>query len=192
MLENKPQIIGITGAFGSGKSAAADYLESLGFVKISLANFLEEELKKRKIKNITRRFLQDLGNEWREKYGAEILAKKALELIKEKGIKKVVVEGFRNRLEIDYFRKFGIFKLIGIVVNRRIRFERFKKLDRREKLDWDLFNKLDNRDLEIGENENGLQVAVCLALSDIFVENNRDLEELKGKTRKAIEEKIYE
>lgn len=190
MLENKPQIIGITGAFGSGKSAAADYLNSIGFTKISLVSFLEEELRRQGGKKITRKLLQDLGNEWREKYGAEILAEKALALIKRRKIKKVAVEGFRNRLEIEEFRKSSNFKLIGIVVNRKIRFERLKRLDRREKLNWGLFNKLDNRDLGIGEKEDGLQVGICLALSDIFIENNRNLEELKIKIQEAAKESI--
>lgn len=188
MLKHKPFIIGITGAFGSGKSSASDFLKSLGFTKISLVQFLEKELENRGEKKITRKLLQDLGNELREKYGAGILAQKALELISEKAIKKVVVEGFRNSLEIDEFRKQNNFKLIGIVVNRKIRFDRLKKLDRREKLDWELFNKLDNRDLGIGEGKNGLQVAFCLALSDIFIENNHSLVELKNKIQDAIKE----
>lgn len=186
MLENKPLIIGITGAFGSGKSTAADFLEDLGFTKISLAHFLEVELEKRGEKKITRRLLQDLGNEWRGKFGAGVLAQKALTLINEKSIKQVVVEGFRNNLEIEEFRKKSNFKLIGIVSNRIIRFERLKKLDRREELNWELFNDLDNRDLGIGEEKKGLQVAICLALSDIFIENNEDLSQLKNKIRKAV------
>lgn len=190
MSKNKPLIIGITGAFGSGKSTAADFLEKLGFIKISLAQFLEEELKNRKISGITRKLLQDLGNEWREKFGSEILAKKALSLIAKKAIKKVVVEGFRNKSEIEEFRKLENFKLIGIVANRKNRFERLEKLNRREKLTWDLFNELDNRDLGIGENDNGLQVAICLALSDIFIENNRGLDELKNKIQNIIDEEI--
>lgn len=192
MLKYKPLIVGITGAFGSGKSTAAEILKSFGFEKISLAQFLEDELKNRGEKNITRKLLQDLGNEWRGRYGAEILAKKALDLIGKRAFKKVVIEGFRNCAEIEEFRRFGKLKLIGIVVNRKIRFERLKKLDRREKLDWKLFNELDNRDLGIGEGKEGLQVAICLALSDVFIENNHGQDELKKKMKDAIKEEIYE
>ena len=189
MLKQKPLIIGITGAFGSGKSTAANFLKTLGFTKVSLVQFLEKELKGRGEKKITRKLLQDLGNEWRGKYGAGILAEKALTLINKKAIDKTVVEGFRNSLEIDEFRKQSRFKLIGVVVNRKISFERLRKLDRREKLDWELFNGLDNRDLGIGEGKKGLQVAICLALSDIFIENNRGLEEFKNRIQEAIKEK---
>ena len=192
MLKHKPLIIGITGAFGSGKSTAADFLKNMGFTKISLVQFLEEELKNRGEKKITRSVLQDLGNQLREKYGAGILAKKALALINRRAVKKVVVEGFRNSLEIDEFRKQGNFRLIGIVVNRQIRFDRLKKLNRREKLSWELFNKLDNRDLGIGEGQKGLQVAICLALADIFIENNCSLGEFKNKIQNALKERINE
>jgi len=190
VLKHKPLIVGITGAFGSGKSTAAEILKSFGFSKISLVQFLEEELRNRGIKIITRKLLQDLGNEWREKYGPEILARKALALIEKMAMRKVVVEGFRNSAEIEEFRKQNNFKLIGIVVNRKIRFERLKKLDRREKLSRELFNKLDNRDLGIGEGKSGLQVAICLALSDIFIDNNNSLDELRDRIRAAVDEKF--
>ena len=186
MLKHKPLIVGITGAFGGGKSTAADFLKSSGFFKISLAGFLEKELEKKRKKDITRKLLQDLGNEWRKKYGAGVLARKAIALIKKEKIEKVVVEGFRNKSEIEEFRKFCDFKLIGVVVNRKIRFERLQKLNRREKLNWELFNELDSRDLGIGEGKTGLHVAICLALSDIFLENNCSLKELKNKIMNAI------
>jgi len=190
VLKHKPLIIGITGAFGSGKSTAADLLKDIGFKKISLAQFLEEELVSQGKKKITRKMLQDLGNEWREKYGAEVLAKKAIDLIGEKAYEKVAIEGFRNKAEVETLRKVDGFKLIGIIVNRKVRFDRLRKLERREKLDWDLFNKLDNRDLGIGEGKKGLQVAICLALSDIFIENNHGVNELKSKIENTINEEI--
>ncbi|OGH09030.1 MAG: hypothetical protein A2152_01455 [Candidatus Levybacteria bacterium RBG_16_35_6] len=193
-MGNKKIIIGITGGFGSGKTSAADFLRDQGFVRISLVQFLEEDLKELGIRNITRKILQDLGNEWREKFGQGILAKKALLLIKKNKIKKAVVDGFRNIGEIEEFRKEGNFTLIGIVVNRDVRFKRIKKLKRREKLTWDLFNKLDSRDLGVNEENNGLQVALCLAFADIFVENNGGIEDLREKMRKTVIdiEKKYE
>src|SRR3989344_2625354 len=101
----KPHIIGISGAFGSGKSTAADFLSSKGFIKISLVQFLEEELISQGNKHITRKLLQDLGNNWRDQYGRGILGKKAAEYIQKNNLQKVVVEGFRNLGEIEELRK---------------------------------------------------------------------------------------
>ena len=43
--------------------------------------------------------------------------------------------------------------------------------------------------LGIGEEKKGLQVAICLALSDIFIENNSNLKELRTKIQNVIKEK---
>ncbi len=180
------KIIGIAGAFGSGKSTAADYLETKGYAKISLSKFLEDALVYSGEKEVTRKKLQDLGNTWREKHGAGVLAMRAIEYIKDKKIEKVVVEGFRNIKEVEEFRGFGNFKLIGLFVNRDVRYNRLKNLKRREKLTPELFEKLDYRDMGIGEKEAGLQVAVCVAISDIFIENNESEKEMFQKIEKIV------
>lgn len=185
-MEDKPLIIGITGAFGSGKSTAADFFELKGYKKISLVSFLEEETKRRGVRKITRKILQDLGNEWRKKYGAGILAKKALTLLKQNNVKKAVIDGFRNIGEIEEFHKNSKFTLLGIMADRKIRFERLRKLKKRESLTWDLFTKLDYRDLGIGEDKTGLQVAICIALADVFIENNGNLDEFEKKLKNFL------
>lgn len=181
MLQHKPLIIGITGAFGSGKSTAANFLESKGLKKVILSSFLEEEAKKRGKERITRRILQDIGNEWREKYGKDILAKKTIEFLRKEKLQNTVIDGIRNLGEIEEFRKNGEFTLVAIVANRKVRFERLKSLKRREQLTWDLFEKLDKRDLGIGEKQTGLQVAFCIASADIFIDSNGDLKDFKSK-----------
>lgn len=178
---DKPLIIGITGAFGSGKSTASNLFEHRGFTKIILSLFLEEEAKKRGVKKITRKILQDIGNEWRKKYGKGILAKKAISLLQQKKIERVVIDGIRNVGEIDEFRKQENFSLLAIVADRRIRFERLKKLKRREDLTKSLFNKLDRRDLGLGQKETGLQVSKCIALADVFISNNSSISDFKNK-----------
>ncbi len=57
------KIIGVAGAFGSGKSTAAEFFEEYGFKKIVLSRFLEDEARRRGTKDITRKILQDIGNE---------------------------------------------------------------------------------------------------------------------------------
>ncbi|MBI1982502.1 MAG: AAA family ATPase [Candidatus Levybacteria bacterium] len=183
-MENKPLIIGITGAFGSGKSTAADFLESLGFRKIILSSFLEEEAKKRGIKEITRKILQDIGDEWRKKSGTDVLAKKAGELLKKERIKLAIIDGIRNVGEIDELRKDQGFVLLAIIADRKVRFDRLSKLKRRESLTWDLFTKLDRRDLGLGQRKTGLHVAECIALADYFIDNNHGIDEFYNKLKK--------
>jgi dephospho-CoA kinase len=172
MQQPKPVIIGITGAFGSGKSTAADYFEKKGFVRITLSSFLEEEATRRNLIPITRKDLQDIGNEWREIFGKGILAQKALEKAQKDLSQKYIVDGLRNTGEIEVFRKNADFQLLAIVCDRVTRFDRLQKVKRREELTWELFEKLDARDLGTENSGNGLQVASCIALADHFIENN--------------------
>ncbi len=181
-------IIGIAGAFGSGKTTASQLLENLGYQRISLGQFLEEELVARGEKEITRKKLQDIGNEWRVKYGNDVLVRKALDLVRQNNWEKVVIEGYRNSDEVLTLRKSGLAVLISLIVNRETRFRRLKQLKRREKLTKDLFDELDNRDLGIGEGEHGLQTAICIAMADVFIENNGTVRGLATKLRKIVKE----
>lgn len=181
----KPLVIGITGPFGSGKTTAASFFETKGFQRITLSSFLEEQLKIDG-KEITRKNLQDLGNLQRSKYGAGVLAKKALEFISQNNIEKAVIDGIRNIGEIEQFKKNSDFTLIGILANRTLRLERLQKLKRREKLTRQLFDKLDYRDIGVGEKETGLQVAVCLSISDYFILNNGEEKEFRQKLEDVL------
>ncbi|MEX2007247.1 MAG: AAA family ATPase [Candidatus Levyibacteriota bacterium] len=175
------KIIGITGAFGSGKSTAAAFFESKGFKKIILSQFLEEEARKRGIKEITRKILQNIGNEWREEYGVSILGEKALEKILAGRQEKIVVDGIRNIGEVEKLRNSGNFILIAMLSDRTVRFDRLKNLRRRESLTWEIFEKLDSRDAGAGEKETGLQVDRCIGMADVRIENNGSEKEFRKK-----------
>lgn len=171
-MKNKPLLLGITGAFGSGKTTASTYFAKKHFVRITLSSFLEEELQRRGVFPITRKALQDIGNEWRESLGGGILAQKALERIKEEQLQEVVIDGIRNLAEVEVLRTHPSFVLLAVVADRTVRFERLQKAKRREMLTWELFTQLDRRDLGIGQKDTGLQTGLCIALADVFVENN--------------------
>ncbi len=184
-MTSQKKIIGISGAFGSGKSTAAEILQDLGYHKVSLSSFLEEELLQVG-EPVTRKKLQDLGNSWREKFGKAILIEKALAQAEKNGWEKIVIEGFRNSEEVLHFRKYDAL-LLSLVVNRDTRFARLKNLKRREQLTEALFEELDNRDLGIGEKDSGLQAAICIAMADIFIENNGSLQDLEKKIKEIIQ-----
>lgn len=165
-------IIGITGAFGSGKSTAARFFEKKGFVSITLSSYLEKEAREEKLP-LTRKVLQNLGNEMRLNNGNGVLMQKAL--FELRNHKKIVIDGVRNTGEIDELKKYGGI-LLAIVADRKNRFERLRKIKRREKLTPKIFEKLDLRDLGINEKVSGLQTAFCIALADVFIDSNEDVE----------------
>jgi dephospho-CoA kinase len=171
-LANKPLVIGLTGAFGSGKTSAANFFEEKGFKRIGLSDFLKDQLTKDG-KSLTRKNFQDLGNELRRKNGPGYLAKKASEMIVLENLDKVTVDGLRNIGELDILRKNFNFVLIGVVADRQVRFNRIKNMKEREELTFNEFEELDRRDLGLTEEDlSGLQVAKCLALADYFAESN--------------------
>ena len=174
-------LIGITGGFGSGKSEAASFFELKGFSRIILSSFLEEEAVRRGFKKITRKILQDTGNEWRKEFGNGVLSEKAVDFIRRNKIEKAVIDGIRNIGEVERLRKEKNFILLGIVSNKKNRFERLKNLKRREKLTWKIFQKLDRRDMGLGQKDFGLQVLSCQKKADILINNNNGLDDFKNK-----------
>jgi dephospho-CoA kinase len=177
-------MIGISGPFGSGKTTAANFFQKKGFKVISLSSFLEQEAKKRNLP-LTRHVLQEIGNEWREKYGPAILMKKALAGLNTHD--KVVIDGLRNLGELEELKK-NNGTVIAIVADRKVRFERLKNLKRREKLTESLFQKLDLRDLGVGEKITGLQTALCIALADVFIDSNSTMSDFEKKLDNFLRE----
>lgn len=175
-------IIGITGAFGSGKTTAASVFQKHGFRITTLSAQLEKEAIQRGLP-LTRKTLQDLGNEMREEHGSGVLMQRALLDNKNP---KLVIDGLRNIGEIEELKKNDGSVLLAIVSDKRVRFERLKKLKRREKLTWELFNKLDLRDLGVNEKITGLQTAFCIALADAYIDSNSTLEEFRDNLEKFI------
>lgn len=178
-------IIGITGAFGSGKSTAAKYFESKGYKMLSLSSFLEREAVKRNLP-LTRKILQDLGNEFREKEGSGVLMKKAL--LEHKDEQKLVIDGLRNLEELEELKRIKGSLVLGIVADRKIRLNRLRKLKRRESLDKDLFLKLELRDLGVGEKTSGLQTAFCISLADVYISSNHGYKEFYHDLDKFLKE----
>ncbi len=184
---SRTKIIGITGAFGSGKTTASTYFSNKGYKVISLSFFLEKEALRQNLP-LTRKNLQDLGNKLRKKMGSGILVKKAIKEGENEG--KIVIDGIRNVAEIEEIKKHNNSLILAIVADRSVRFSRLKKLKRREKLTQDLFDKLDLRDLGVNEKITGLQTALCIALADVYIESNGTLTEFEGKLNKFLEEHV--
>ena len=177
-------IIGITGAFGSGKSTAAAIIESQGYKKIYLSSFLEQEALEKALP-MTRKTLQDLGNQIRERKGPGELMRMALKSVAKE--ERVVIDGLRNLGEVEELKKHGGY-LLAIVADRKVRYERLRVLKRRELLNQTLFRSLDLRDLGVNERITGLQTGLCIALADVFIDSNRSMGAFKKDVLKFLKE----
>ncbi len=209
---NKKYIVyvGVVGQIASGKGILVKYLtKRLGFVSFSLSSIVHEELKKRRIKNYTRKDLQNIGDELRKKYGQDVLAKR---MTKQLGVmsydkpynfnaaaselyishRRVVIEGIRNQGEIKFLKKNLNFVLIGVKAKRELRFKRL--LSRGKPWDpktWVDFVKVDRRDLGVGQKRSGQQVGKCLTYCDYVLTNNKDLKDFQRKVEKLFIHKLF-
>ena len=178
-------IIGLTGRIASGKGVLAKYLQKKGFSYLSLSQIVHEEARKRNIE-LTRKNLQDLGNELRIKHGPGILAKRIIKLIDDGNF---VIDGIRNHLEVLEFRNLKDFKLISLDAPKKLRYKRV--LSRARESDpetWEEFLIIDERDFG-EEQEEGQQVCKCMELADIkLVSNYPDLTTFNKELDKLFEE----
>lgn len=171
-------IIGLVGTSGSGKSTAAKYLKKKGFSLIELSSFCRKEAKKRKIVKITKKVLQDIGNELRKEYGPSVLTEKAVFELTENKIKKAVIDGIRNLGEIAYLTKQKNFYLLGIIAKTVNRYQRIVKLRGKSYIgSFNNFLKIEKRDSGLGNKLTGLRVRDCLKKTHLVIENNSTVED---------------
>ena len=183
--KNKKYIVyvGVVGQIAVGKGVLVSYLtEKLGFTSFSLSSILHDELRKKGVKEFTRKTLQDVGDKLRMRYGDEVLAKRAIKDLLSRGRDRVIIEGIRNPGEVEYLKKNPNFILIGVKAHRELRFKRLlsrgKPWDPKTYTD---FIKVDRRDLGIGQDKSGQQVGKCLSYCDFVLTNNKDAKDFQRK-----------
>src|SRR3989338_8787984 len=122
-------IIGLTGMPCSGTDAFSDILKEKGFIYFSYSDILREELQKRDIE-ITRKNLQDIGDEMREKEGTGVLSNRIVD--KMVADEDYVVCNIRNPGEVEVFRDgFGEgFVLVKVEALPEVRFKRMVERNR--------------------------------------------------------------
>lgn len=166
---------------GCGKGEIVNILEEMGFSYITLSTMVREEARKRGIAE-EREKLMEVGNSMRAQEGPGVLAKRALEKIRESGHDKWVIDGIRNPAEIDELKKEKSVYIIGVFANKDLLVERILSRARESdaKSREEILRKIE-RELGVGEPENGQQVEKCMAKADIIIDNEGTLEELKEK-----------
>lgn len=184
MKRKRKIIIGLVGLPGAGKTTIARYLVKKGFFCIKLSSFLEAEAKKQYGK-INRQNLQDIGNEFRKKYGPSVLAQWAIKKIGNK--QKIVIDGIRNLAEIKFLKQQGDFFLLGITADPKVRYKRLLKIKTKNLPNWEEFLRLDARDRGRGQSKSGLQVNRCLEQANYLIKHNgRSPRELYKKIDKFL------
>ena len=167
-------LIGLTGRNASGKGEVARYLHKKSFYYYSLSDVIRDEIRARR-QDPTRELLITVGNELRQRYGANILAERILAKIEDD--KHYVIDSIRNPSEVDAFRAAKHFKLLRIEAPPELRFQRILKRHREsDPMTLEEFVELENREAE-GDDTSQNLVKVEL-MADHSVTNDSTLEKL--------------
>ncbi len=171
-----PQIIGLTGSFGSGCTyVAKNILSNISFRPISLSDILKEEYRSEKNfkgDHIPRQELQDFGDLIRKEKGLDYFAKRAYEEIQQKNNTELkwVIDSIRNPGEIHYLREQSQrFFLLGFMQQRKkdgIGLVQILFIMATKKFDED-----DDRDTGRESLSNGQRVEDCFAEADVVFSN---------------------
>src|SRR2546430_5970437 len=170
-------LIGLTGRNAAGKGEVARYLQTKSFYYCSLSDVIRDEIRSRGLQP-TRDLLIAVGNELRQKYGANILAERVLERIEDD--KHYVIDSIRNPAEVEAFRAAKHFKLIRVEAPQEVRFRRI--LSRRRESDprtFEEFIELEKR--EAGGEETSQNLVKVELMADHTLTNDGLLETLYPK-----------
>jgi dephospho-CoA kinase len=176
-----PEVIGLVGLQGSGKTEVAKAFAKFNVSYVRMGDVVWKELERRG-GEITEANVAKLANELRQKEGLSAIAKRCIPLILEKGKGKraVIVDGIRGIAEVEEFRRaFGEkFHLLGVSASEGVRYSRVASRGRADDVAmFERFREKDRRELGWGLGE-------ALAKADVTIANEGTLEELR---RKAVE-----
>lgn len=170
-------VIGLAGTIGSGKGTVKDAIKkNFDCYQVSLSSAIRGEIEKKK-RGFSRKMMQDMGDELRQKYGTFVLAKVSTEFMpRDKSV--MIVDGIRNPGEAEWLKKTykNDFVLLGVDAPQQTRFERVQKRARDiDPKTWDEFVQVDERDQGKGEPAYGQQVRKCIDAADLVIQNDSDV-----------------
>ncbi|MBI3335598.1 MAG: AAA family ATPase [Candidatus Portnoybacteria bacterium] len=186
-MRKKRIIIGLTGFIASGKGSAADIVKNeFGFAYYSLSDQVRQ-MAKYYGNQVTREILQSIGDEMRHMLGGDILAKLTAALIWAEAKDHAVIDGIRNPHEVEFLRQNPYFKLIAVVAESKVRFERLLKRGRpSDPKTFEDFIIMDDRDQGMGQNDLGQQVKKCVDMADYVLDGNGLLKDFQKRVRTLV------
>ena len=177
------KLIAIVGMCGSGKSVATEYFEKEGYKVIYFGGVTMQKLKEKNIE-ITEANEKAMREGLRKEYGMGAFAIILLSEI-EKALKEgnVVLDGVYSWSELKILEdKFKNIKVLSIITDKSIRYERLSKREVRP------LTNIEARNRDIAEIEN-LEKGGPISFADFYVCNNGTLDEY-NKNLKNIKKQI--
>lgn len=187
----KPLVV-LVGYMGTGKEEATKHLKEEGYASFSGGDVLREIVGKLDIPGFPadRPNLVKIANILRAVMGGEVLmygAKKLRESIEnDPEIKGLVVDSLRNPAEVELLKEMGAF-VIEIAASPETRLGRIRE---RTKLGdpttMEGLTLQDEIDMGIGQESTGQNIAGCVTLADVRIENEGTVAELGLRIDEAL------
>ena len=183
------KVIALMGFIGCGKETASKYLsEQYGYRQFSMGTDGTIGNLTRKLGlPATRENLQNVSQEYREKYGMDYFAKLTLKEILDSKCEKALITEVRKSEDISIPRNhFGSnFIVLFIDSLPEIRFSRLLKRGlHRDPKSWEEFQKHEKREYE-------LYFSKSIGMEDATISNNISLGELQKNIDKILKEKSF-
>ena len=181
------KLIAFVGMSGSGKSVAVDYLTEKGYPKVYFGGMIYKEMEKRGIertedgeseKNFREMIRETEGSDWVVKQ----VISEVKDLIKA-GQKRIILDGVYSWTEYKTLKhEFpGCITFIGIVVDKKLRYERVAKRKDRS-FDHQAIKERDRSEIE------NLEKGGPIAAADYYVLNNGTIPEMYQAVDKILKE----
>ncbi len=177
------KIVAIVGMCGSGKSVASDILENLGWKKVYFGGVTMEKLKEAGLE-VTPENEKMMRESLRKDLGMGAYAKILLPRIKEYAEEEnTVLDGLYSWDELKILQEElgGILKVIAIIADKEIRYERLSKREIRP------LNAEQAKARDIAEIENSAKGGP-IAFADYYIDNNQDIESYQKRLLAILEE----
>lgn len=170
---DRPQLIGISGTFSSGKDTVAHYLvRDFGYSHVSTGDMVRE-VALAEHGSIERPVLHEVATAYRRQHGAGAFVEKALEKSR-----PLVVTGIRSLGEAKAIKAGGGL-LLFVDAPVEVRYERMKSRLRDEETELSLeeFMKNEAKEMYSGPTDADFNIAGIKTMSDIVVQNILPLDE---------------
>ena len=180
------KLIAVVGMSGSGKSVITEYLESIGWKKLYFGGITYKLMEEAGIERTEdgkseKEFREKLRKEHGKECYAKFLEPDIREALKDSD---VVLDGLYSWYEYKYLiEKFPNLKLLAVVVDKKIRYERVAIRPDRP------FDEEAIKYRDISEIEN-LYKGGPIAFADYYILNNDNKEEELDNLKKIIEEEV--
>lgn len=181
-MKQKKIILGLVGPIASGKGTIAAYLEKQHHASTYRFSTIMRDVLIRLHLPLNRQNLQDISTILRQNFGEDLFARIIAEnVIKDKN-EIITVDGIRRLADIEYLQKIPEFKLINIIADPEIRYQRL--IQRSENQDDGQISYA--RFLTDHEREADAEIPRVMQQAKLSISNNGTLDRLYEQVERIL------